>query len=166
MTDDEQPREPERTPDGRHIVVDGRRWRATDPGIPENLRQELVSELMEARRGVRSRAADARRRVQDAKVALGERGAPWWEPPDDNAVHERSAATIRALLRRRNGATICPSDVARVVGGESWRRWMNAVREAAAGLARKGEVVITQKGKPIDIYSASGPVRIAFPKED
>ncbi|WP_226902050.1 ParB/Srx family N-terminal domain-containing protein [Phycicoccus mangrovi] len=24
----------ERTHDGRYVVVDGRRWRATDPGIP------------------------------------------------------------------------------------------------------------------------------------
>ena len=28
--------EPERTPDGHHIVVNGRRWRATDPLIPED----------------------------------------------------------------------------------------------------------------------------------
>ena len=68
------PAEPERTPDGRYLVVDGRRWRATDPGIPETLRAELVAELMAARR------IQARARVQDAKVALGERGEPWWEP--------------------------------------------------------------------------------------
>lgn len=166
MTDDDLQREPERTSDGRHIIVGGRRWRAADPGIPENLRQELVSELMEARRSVRSSAANARRRVQDAKVALGERGAPWWEQPDANSVHERSAATIRALLRKRNGSTICPSDVARVIGGQSWRKRMYAVREAAAKLAQKGELVVTQKGKPVDIRSASGPVRIAFLKED
>ena len=30
---------PERTPDGRYIVVDGRRWRATDPSLPEEGRQ-------------------------------------------------------------------------------------------------------------------------------
>ena len=32
--------EVERTPDGRFIVVGGRRWRASDPSIPDALRQE------------------------------------------------------------------------------------------------------------------------------
>ncbi len=81
--------EPERTPDGRYIVVNGRRWRASDPGLPEERRQELVDELMDARRAVAAakRADDtaaeraARDRVHAAKVALGERGTPWWEEP-------------------------------------------------------------------------------------
>lgn len=79
---------PERTPDGRYIVVDGRRWRASDPRLPEERRQELINELMDARRAVAAakRASDeeaeraARARVHAAKVALGERGKPWWEP--------------------------------------------------------------------------------------
>ncbi|KDN24181.1 hypothetical protein [Amycolatopsis rifamycinica] len=64
---------PEHTPDGRYIVVHGRRWRATDPEIPEDVRDRLQKHLMAARR-VQDRA-----RVQTAKVALGERGEPWWE---------------------------------------------------------------------------------------
>ena len=28
---------PEHTPDGRYIVVNGRRWRATDPEIPDDV---------------------------------------------------------------------------------------------------------------------------------
>ncbi len=59
--------------DAHYFVVNGRRWRKTDPDIPEKLRAELVKELMAARR-VRDRA-----RVQDAKVALGERGEKWWQ---------------------------------------------------------------------------------------
>jgi hypothetical protein len=78
---------PERTPDGHHVIIHGRRWRATDPSIPEERRQELVAELMSARRavGVAKRAKDpeaeraARDRVHAAKVALGERGPKWWE---------------------------------------------------------------------------------------
>lgn len=78
---------PERTPDGRYMIIDGRRWRATDPSIPEERRQELVNELMSARRavGAAKRAGDAeaeraaRDRVHAAKVALGERGSTWWE---------------------------------------------------------------------------------------
>lgn len=80
--------EPPRTPDGRYVVIDGRRWRASDPRLPPERRQELVDELMDARRavGAAKRAGDAaaeraaRDRVHAAKVALGERGKPWWEP--------------------------------------------------------------------------------------
>jgi hypothetical protein len=76
-----------RTADDRYVVVHGRRWRATDPSLPEDRRKELVGELMAARRTVRAalRAGDeeaereARRRVHAAKVALGERGTPWWQ---------------------------------------------------------------------------------------
>jgi uncharacterized lipoprotein YmbA len=77
----------EKTPDGHHVLIDGRRWRATDPNIPEELRQQLVNELMRARRDVGRalRAGDAeavseaRSRVHACKVALGERGAKWWD---------------------------------------------------------------------------------------
>jgi hypothetical protein len=80
----------EHTPDGRYVVVDGRRWRATDPQIPEDVAALLRQELMSARRAVGAalRAADpaaeraARDRVQRTKVALGERGTPWWEQTD------------------------------------------------------------------------------------
>ena len=79
--------EPERTPDGRYVVIDGRRWRASDPALPEARRQALVRELMSARSAVgwakrrQDPAAEraARDRVHAAKVALGERGPKWWE---------------------------------------------------------------------------------------
>ncbi|GAB3263854.1 hypothetical protein GCM10027425_28500 [Alteromonas gracilis] len=90
---------PELTPDGHHIVVDGRRWRATDPHLSESVRERLVAELMRARRLVRTDAAAARPRVQDAKVALGERGEPWWEEPSGAGLRDRIAATVRALQR-------------------------------------------------------------------
>lgn len=90
---------PDLTPDGHHIVVDGRRWRATDPHLPEPVRERLVAELMRARRLVRTDAANARPRVQDAKVALGERGEPWWEEPSEAGLRDRIAATVRALHR-------------------------------------------------------------------
>ena len=149
------------TPDGRYFVVGGRRWRATDPSIPEPLRQELVAELMAARRDVRSDPAGARPRVQDAKVALGERGDPWWEPTAEGQL-VRLAAAMRTLLRHRHPeATICPSDAARVVGGASWRKLMDAARDVAGGLARDEIVVVRQHGADVDIASAVGPVRLA-----
>lgn len=79
--------EPERTPDGRWIVVNGRRWRAADPELPDDVRADLQRHLGRARSAVRTgRAAGdeaavaaARRRVGLAKHGLGERGQPWWE---------------------------------------------------------------------------------------
>jgi len=125
---------PERTADGRHIVVDGRRWRATNPNIPEELRAELVRELMAARRAVKaakgdvSDTADARSRVQNAKVALGERGAPWWEPVTDDGLVHRIEATLEALLFARGKVeTIKPAEVARIVGSPNWRDVMPQV---------------------------------------
>ena len=80
-------RETRRTPDGRYVVVDGRRWRATDPLIPEERRAELQRVLMGWRRAVKTaRGTDdeprVRAGVQAVKVALGERGTPWWEQDD------------------------------------------------------------------------------------
>ncbi|MEU4695226.1 hypothetical protein [Actinoplanes sp. NPDC023714] len=71
--------------DDHYIVIKGRRWRATDPAIPEDVAARLRRALMAARRDVGAMQrrgedpAPARKRVQAAKVALGERGTPWWE---------------------------------------------------------------------------------------
>lgn len=95
---------PEKTPDGRYVVIGGRRWRATDPSLDTTVTRALVDELVAARRAV-GRAGDeheeraARDRVQDAKVALGERGQPWWEEPRPDALEERRQAAARALAR-------------------------------------------------------------------
>lgn len=150
--------EVERTPDGRFLVVGGRRWRASDPGIPDALRQELVDELMSARRAVRTEPETARPRVHDAKVALGERGRAWWEEPSEEDLVERITATIRALLRKRDGKSICPSDAARVVGGDAWRDRMTDVRRVAGEMAARGVLVVTQKGKEVGV-DVSGPIR-------
>lgn len=151
----------ERTPDGHHIVVDGRRWRATDTSIPEPLRAELVKELMRARRLVSTRGDEVRPYVQDAKVALGERGEPWWEEPTEQGRRDRLAATMRALLRHRETSTICPSDAARVVGGEGWREVMDVARDVARELHEQEVVEVRQGGERVDPSTASGPLRIA-----
>lgn len=151
----------ERTEDGHHIVVNGRRWRASDISIPDNLRAELVAELMRARREVDRRGDEARPCVQDAKVALGERGEPWWEETSDEGRRARLAATIRTLLRHRDGSSICPSDAARVVGGDRWRNVVPTAREVAHELVEQNTVVVQQKGEAVDVREARGPVRIA-----
>jgi hypothetical protein len=101
--------------------------------------------------------------VQDAKVALGERGRAWWEPYDDEAFRARIAATTRALLRHRAGRSICPSDVARAIGGEGWRASMATVRDVAWALADAGELQVTQGGAPVHGRSTKGPVRLIAP---
>lgn len=82
------------TPDGRYFVVRGRLWRRANPDLPTERRDALVRELMAARRAVKAalksgRAEElalARKAVDKAKVALGERGPVWWTDgaPDFN----------------------------------------------------------------------------------
>ena len=82
------------TPDGRYFVVRGRLWRCADPALPVEDRARLVLQLMRARRakGLAMRTGDdarreaARRNVDAAKHALGERGPVWWSDgaPDLN----------------------------------------------------------------------------------
>jgi hypothetical protein len=153
------------------IVVDGRRWRASDPHIPANLRQELVNELMSARRAVRAAksASDvriARRRVNDAKVALGERGPAWWLPREPTEMKARIDAAMRALLRSREvGRSVCPSDVARIAGGTTWRTLMPVVRDHAVDMAGRGELEILQRGRVVEASSKKGVLRYRVPVE-
>lgn len=80
------------TPDGRYFVVRGRLWRKSNPKLEKDQREHLVKELMSARREVRDAKGDtaalsaARKRVDAAKVSLGERGPVWWADgaPDYN----------------------------------------------------------------------------------
>lgn len=82
------------TPDGRYFVVAGRLWRCSDPHLPPARREELVRQLMTARRDVgrAKKAGDAaaerqaRDAVDAAKRGLGERGPVWWDDgaPDFN----------------------------------------------------------------------------------
>lgn len=166
---------PDTTEGGRWIVVDGRRWRATDPSIPEAFRKELVGELMSARRAVHAAqrvdddeaVAAARRRVDDSKHALGERGRAWWEEPDGTATRVRLRATILALARHRSPKTICPSDAARAVGGDHWRSLMDDARAVGGALRDAGEIEITQRGEPVDAREhPRGPVRFRLRKDD
>jgi hypothetical protein len=159
----------------RYLVVDGRRWRREDPSIPPPLAAELRAELMSARRAVavalraqdRNALAAARARVQDAKVALGERGTPWWiewEARSPSAQTQRATATTRALLRRRGeGKTICPSDIARANAGSAWRAAMPMIRALVNELAARRELVVLQGGARVKASQTRGPIRIALP---
>ena len=152
---------PTLTEDGHYLIVDGRRWRASDPAIPEPLRKELVAELMAARRDGRSDPATARPPGAGRQGGAGGAGRPV-VGADSRGSRERLAATMRTLLRHRDPeSTICPSDAARVVGGESWRELMDIAREVAAELAGEEIIVVRQHGKDVDLATATGPVRLA-----
>lgn len=85
------------TPDGRYFVVRGRLWRKANPDLPRDVRDELVRQLMAARRALRGSPGEAERRtaheqVDAAKRALGERGPVWWTDgaPDFNRKMARN----------------------------------------------------------------------------
>jgi hypothetical protein len=76
------------------MVVRGRLWRTSNPGLSKARREVLVARLMDGRRAVSAarRASDpdaetkAHKAVDEAKIALGERGPVWWDDgaPDLN----------------------------------------------------------------------------------
>ncbi|PPH16287.1 MULTISPECIES: biopolymer transporter Tol [unclassified Rathayibacter] len=90
--------------DERWLVVKGRRWRRTDPSLPEDVVAGLTSHLGRGRSGVRSARlhedaeaeALARRRIGLAKHGLGERGPAWWDEPEADRL-ERAREALRAL---------------------------------------------------------------------
>ena len=172
------------TPDGRYLVIDGRLWRAANPNLTAGERERLTKRLMRARRAVAAaqRSGDepalraARRAVDSAKRALGERGPVWWDDgaPDLNRRlvrntpyadwHQRVATLqelILALLNERE-TSWCPSEIARRAAPQSWRALMPDVRTAAALLASQGRASITRRGRPVAIdQEPTGPIRIA-----
>lgn len=72
----------------------------SDPRLSEARRKSLLNSLMEARRDVKKYQGDpdqlklARARVNEAKIALGERGPVWWEDgrPDENRVFVQNSS--------------------------------------------------------------------------
>jgi len=78
-----------------------RLWRKSNPAHDAAVREELVRELISARRAVRAskgdqaKTAEARGRVDAAKVSLGERGPVWWmmEIPISTGIWRRTPHT-------------------------------------------------------------------------
>lgn len=73
------------------------------------------------------------------------------------AIHDviLAVATVRGSEK-----STCPSEIARMLFPDNWRKHMEDVRNAAIDLHSQGKVVITQKGIPIDINHIKGPIRI------
>jgi hypothetical protein len=89
--------------DDKWLVVNGRRWRRTDPCLPSDLVDALTSHLGRGRSGVRTaKAIDdegavdrARQRVGLAKHGLGERGPYWWDHPEPERVERARQALLQ-----------------------------------------------------------------------
>ncbi len=83
-----------------------------------------------------------------------------------HGVSGKEVALERAILdllqRRQAGATICPSEAARAVGGEDWRGLMEPARAAARRLVAQGKAVITQGGRVVDPSTAKGAIRVTL----
>ncbi len=104
------------TPDRRYFVVRGRLWRRSNPALDPDVRTRLVAALMAARRAVRAALGSgdagalhaARAAVDAAKVALGERGAPWWDDgaPDYNRHMARATPYADWFAALSSGADI------------------------------------------------------------
>ena len=82
---------------------------------------------------------------------------------DDTAIEE----TMLSLVATRGvGKTVCPSEVARALGGphpDGWGPLMQPVRRVAVRLAHANRVAILRKGKPVDPDDFRGIYRLALP---
>ncbi|AMR31888.1 hypothetical protein A0256_10870 [Mucilaginibacter sp. PAMC 26640] len=69
--------------------------------------------------------------------------------------------TILSMATERGpDKSVCPSEIARDLFPNDWRKHMQEVRAAAVELQNEGKVIITQKGAPVDVNHIKGPVRI------
>ncbi|MEM9908397.1 MAG: DUF3253 domain-containing protein [Cyanobacteria bacterium P01_D01_bin.44] len=66
---------------------------------------------------------------------------------------------LTQVTQRGPDKTICPSEVARALGGSNWRDLMEAVREQGQQLAKEGKIWVMQKGERVDAAQVKGPIR-------
>jgi hypothetical protein len=72
---------------------------------------------------------------------------------------------IRLTTERGADKSICPSEVARLLG-DPWQRHMTPVRQAAIKLAREGRLQVLRKGKPVaDLDEVRGVIRLRIRQE-
>lgn len=77
-------------------------------------------------------------------------------------VDRRLENAISTLLATRDrGATICPSEAAKVVAPDRWRDLMERVRWAGHRMAAEGRIAVLQGGRVVDT-EARGPVRFGL----
>jgi hypothetical protein len=82
--------------------------------------------------------------------------------PDDSPLGRIEEEILRRLRQRQPDQTMCPSEVARALGGSRWRSLMQPVRDAAWRLQAAGVLVVLQQGSPVTREHARGPVRLGL----
>ncbi|MFD0934939.1 DUF3253 domain-containing protein [Methylobacterium trifolii] len=86
-----------------------------------------------------------------------------------DATAEIEETMLRLVAERGAGKTICPSEVARALGGphsEGWGPLMQPVRRVAVGLAKAGRLPPLREGRPVDPDDFRGIYRLALPPAD
>jgi len=63
-------------------------------------------------------------------------------------------------MERGADKSICPSEIARLLFPDDWRAHMGEVVASAIELERRGKIIITQKGVPVDPAHIRGPIRL------
>jgi len=80
--------------------------------------------------------------------------------PTDATIRK---SILHLLHERGEGKTICPSEVARALAGDTRAEWeplMEPVRAVAASMASEGMLAVTQRGHVVEAASAKGPIRL------
>ncbi|KAK4176771.1 hypothetical protein QBC36DRAFT_328576 [Triangularia setosa] len=103
---------PPKTDDGHYITVNGCKWRATDPMVPDKALAEIKHFLAKGRSGARRQNRDdseklrlSRKATGLAKLGLGERGKPeWWNDTDEGRKErwENALTQLRGLYSDNN----------------------------------------------------------------
>jgi hypothetical protein len=90
-------------------------------------------------------------------------------PKAEVKIDVASTAVLTLLSERQPGATICPSEVARMIAAEApandganWRIAMPLVHAAVDHLLDQKSISLSWKGRPLS--ARSGPYRIARAK--
>lgn len=71
-----------------------------------------------------------------------------------------SEIILSLAVERGKDKTICPSEVARELSANDWRRYMKVIRNTAFELRDAGKVIIKQKGREVEGNEIAGPIRI------
>ena len=91
-------------------------------------------------------------------------------PTSSHTDPARIECCMLALVAERGvGKSICPSDVARNLGGphtDGWGPLMQPVRRVAVSLARQGRLLILRKGVQVDPEDFRGVYRLSAPRID
>ena len=86
----------------------------------------------------------------------------------EQCVNRIELVILELLAERDLGKTICPSEAARrmaeLAGSpERWRAWLNRTRATAIFMAKRGSLVISQRGERVDPTTVRGAVRLGLP---